>query len=153
MIRLQSDSLHYLHEEVVTEFSNLILVSKEGDHVRLNPLILAAFKSYLVKYLNEDDEEHVIITDFTKYELQFVVEYCKTGLSDNIEQKDVLQAFGVLYDGRSYDYSPPVKVEIKEEAYDPNSDQIGTSPMSSIHKQLNFVRETQAEKRQLRSAS
>ena len=97
MIRLQSDSLHYLHEEVVTEFSNLILVSKEGDRVRMNPLILAAFKSPLVKCLNQDDEEHVVITEFTKDELQHVVGYCKTGhYGQQHMDNSVLHAFGLL---------------------------------------------------------
>ena len=49
MIRLQSDTIHYLTEEVVNAFSNVSIISKSQESIKLNPLILAALKSPLFK--------------------------------------------------------------------------------------------------------
>lgn len=115
MIRLQSDTIHYLKDEVLAEFANLKLVSVYKESVAMNPLILAAVRSPLFKCLHEDDEEHVIITEFTKDELLNVVQFSRHGYCDN---SDVLKAFGLGQDNLEESKrhgTLPVKVEIKEE--------------------------------------
>ena len=105
----------------MAEFANLKMVSVLKETVAMNPLILAAVRSPLFKCLHEDDEEHVIITEFTKDELLNVVQYSRYGYCDN---SMVLKAFGLgpgfksLEDNFISEDSKrplPVKVEIKEE--------------------------------------
>ena len=103
MVRLKSQ-VHYLSDwDIIQEYSNLRLRSKNKEEVRLNLLILAALKSPLVKCLNEQDDEHLIITEFSKKELESVLEYSHKGHCDN---EEILQAFGLV---------PVIKKEVIEE--------------------------------------
>ena len=53
--------------------------------------------SHFFQCLNEDDEDHLIITEFTKEELLNVVDFCLKGQCDNTNIPDsyVLKAFGL----------------------------------------------------------
>lgn len=109
---LRSNTIHYLDPEVIQNYANVVLISKHGERLRCNSLILAACKSALVYSFNPDDETHYIITEFSEIgklssgsifsifyhfsnffvELQNVLNFCKTGEYQGIE--DLLKAFG-----------------------------------------------------------
>ena len=63
---LRSNTIHYLDPEVIQNYANVVLISKNGERLRCNSLILAACKSALVYSFNPDDETHYIITEFSE---------------------------------------------------------------------------------------
>ena len=63
---LRSNTIHYLDPEVIQNYANVVLISKHGERLRCNSLILAACKSALVYSFNPDDETHYIITEFSE---------------------------------------------------------------------------------------
>ena len=113
MIRLHSNQIFYLDEPVIQEYANVILYSDQKETVHMNPLMLAALQSPLFKSFKEEDDSHVVITEFSREELQMVVDFSHQGLCDKSNQRniEVLQAFGIDL----HTPMPKVKVEIKEE--------------------------------------
>ena len=89
----------------------MILISNQGDKLKCNFLILAALKSTLIQsFTNDLDEDLIIITEFTKEELQNVLNYCKTGELLDISYEEILKSFGLF----EHDFIPPeVKVDLK----------------------------------------
>ena len=123
---MRSSTIHYLDEDIINTYSNVILISNQGDKLKCNFLILAALKSTLIQSFNNDlDEDLIIITEHTKEELQNVLNYCKTG---EIYQSELLKSFGFLDHEVT---TPEVKVDLKvkdepfsdfesDEDYDPD---------------------------------
>jgi len=112
MIRLNSDYVHYLNLSNLQEFSNLTLISlPDGELFRMNPMTLAAFGtkgSRLVKTISDRqdlEDELILITEFNKFELQMVMNFCMEGilplpisqLEKNvpIQISSVFSAFGI----------------------------------------------------------
>ena len=111
MVRFKSQ-VHYLTDlEVIQEYSNVRLRSKNKEEIRLNPLLLAALKSPLVECLNEQDEDHLIITEFSKEELASLLMYSLNGNCDN---EEILQAFGLVHIANQ-PTKPMIKKEVMEE--------------------------------------
>ena len=63
---LRSNTIHYLDPEVIQNYANVVLISKNGERLRCNSLILAACKSSLVFSFNPDDDTHYMITEFSE---------------------------------------------------------------------------------------
>ena len=103
MVRLKSQVFYLNDPDIIHEYSNIRLRSKNNEELRLNLLILAALKSSLVKCLHDQDKDHLIITEFSKEELESVLEYSLKGNCDN---EKILQAFGLV---------PVIKGDVKEE--------------------------------------
>jgi len=131
-VTLRSNTIHYLDPEVIQNYANVVLISKHGERLRCNSLILAACKSALVYSFNPDDETHYIITEFSEIELQNVLNFCKTGEYQGIE--DLLKAFGFFnepeeevnnyhhhgrhHHDRYHHHEPKVDLKVKDEPLD-----------------------------------
>ena len=80
VIHVTSDRIYYLNPDILNSFSNLTLVSVTGHSVKMNPLTLASFHSDLTKFLNMEDDEHKIITEFSTEDLEKLVKFCHEGI-------------------------------------------------------------------------
>jgi uncharacterized C2H2 Zn-finger protein len=77
---LKFDPIHYLDVDNLRRFATATLISKTGDKVQVNPLVLAAFNGPLIKNLSIDEDDQTIITEFAKDELEMVVDFCQAGV-------------------------------------------------------------------------
>ena len=84
MIRLNSPEIHYLDFDILQDFSTVNIKTKEGDVIKLNKLSLAAFDSNLSKSLlamkDEQEEDIVIITEYSWLDLISLQHFCMKGL-------------------------------------------------------------------------
>ena len=79
-VKLTSSLIPYLDKETIEEYSNLNFYSDKGELVKMNPVILAALQSTLVKSLLSDDyEDCCVITEYSKNELNEINKFVLTG--------------------------------------------------------------------------
>ena len=128
MIRLNSPEIHYLDFDLLQEYSNVNIKTKEGDVIKLNPLTLATFNSDLSRSIlalkQNSEEDIVIVTEYSWLDLISVQHFCMKGLfplppeeliNENHQNvSKVFQSFGI--DLKSLAQENLVsKREIKEE--------------------------------------
>ena len=107
MIRLNSPEIHYLDFDILQDFSTVNIKTKEGDVIKLNKLSLAAFDSNLSKSLlamkDEQEEDIVIITEYSWLDLISLQHFCMKGLfplppeevSNDTKICQVFNSFGI----------------------------------------------------------
>ena len=98
MTIIKCTEIPYLNEEVLEKYKNVIIVSSEGLIMKMNSLILCALSHVLKMAFYEDDDDHIIITEFSLEELKQVKEFCIRG-SCNAMSESILKAFGLLQQG------------------------------------------------------
>ena len=95
MTIIKCTEIPYLNEEVLEKYKNVIIVSSEGLIMKMNSLILCALSHVLKMAFYEDDDDHIIITEFSLEELKQVKEFCIRG-SCKAMSESILEAFGLL---------------------------------------------------------
>ena len=90
-----SSVIPYLDKNSIEEYSNLKFYSEKGEVVKMNPVILAALQSSLVKSLTDDYEDCCFITEFAKSELDEINQFvwtgkCKLSLANNVIKKNYI---------------------------------------------------------------
>jgi hypothetical protein len=133
-IRLKVEPIHYLDVDNLRRFASVTLISRSGDKVQVNPVILAAFNPNLVANFHDesDDEHYIIITEFDIQELEMIVNFCHGGILP--EPLSKLQ------------HSVPKKVALVFEAFGIYLDQLLFQPWRSFSKtSLLVVNDVKAE--------
>ena len=116
------ESIPYLNKDTIEEYSTLQFTSKDGVAVKMNALALAALNSSLIFSLSwqEDFDECCVVTEFSKSELEEVMQFCWTGTCQEHIASDVFKALGISLDSffspNTTSHDVKVKVEVKEEA-------------------------------------
>ena len=122
-VKLTSSIIPYLDKETIKEYSSLKFYSVNGELVKMNPVILAALQSTLVKSLNSEDfEDYCVITEFSRNELIEINEFIWTGKCKLSVANNVFTALGIDLDyfGKlsEIDIGASLKLEVKEEVTD-----------------------------------
>ena len=122
-VKLTSSFIPYLDKDTIKEYSNLKFYAEKGELVKMNPVILAALQSTLVKSLtSEDYEDCCVITEFDKSELDEINEFAWTGRCKLTLASNVFTALGIDLDyfGKlsEIDIGANLKLEVKEEQDD-----------------------------------
>ena len=122
-VKLTSSLIPYLDKETIEEYSNLNFYSDKGELVKMNPVILAALQSTLVKSLVSDDyEDCCVITEYSKSELNEINKFVLTGKCKLTIANNIFTALGIDLDyfGKlsEIDIGANLKLEVKEEVQD-----------------------------------
>ena len=122
-VTLTSAAIPYLDKSTIEEYSNLKFYSGTGEVVKMNPVILAALQSTLVKSLTDEDyEDCCFITEFAKSELNEINEFVWTGKCKRSIVNSIFTALGIDLDyfGKlsEIDIGASLKLEVKEEEND-----------------------------------
>ena len=92
---IKSEVIPYLNEEILEQYTNVVVVSLEGLIIKMNPLLLCAMSPSLRKAMNQNDDDLTIITEFTLEELKQVKDFSMTGTCENSVGQSILHAFGL----------------------------------------------------------
>ena len=126
-VTLTSAAIPYLDKSTIEEYSNLKFYSEKGEVVKMNPVILAALQSTLVKSLTDADyEDCCFITEFAKSELNEINEFVWTGKCKRSIVNNIFIALGIDLDyfGKlsEIDIGASLKLEVKEEEENENEE-------------------------------
>jgi len=126
-VTLTSAAIPYLDKSTIEEYSNLNFYSEKGEVVKMNPVILAALQSTLVKSLTDADyEDCCFITEFAKSELNEINEFVWTGKCKRSIVNNIFIALGIDLDyfGKlsEIDIGASLKLEVKEEEENENEE-------------------------------
>ena len=94
MTIIKCAEIPYLNEEVIEKYKDVTIVSADGPIIKMNSLILVAMSHSIKMALNEDDDEHIIITEFSLEEIKKVKSFCMRGSCNGITES-ILKAFAL----------------------------------------------------------
>ena len=126
-----SSSIPYLTQGCIERYCNLKFYTKNGDVVKMNPLMLAALNSSLVDSISDfDSDECCVITEFSKCELEEVHQFSWTGQCKNLR---VFHALGIDLNAVFYHDSSllDLKMEVKDEDFAIDNDD-NEDPLSML---------------------
>ena len=94
MTIIKCAEIPYLKEEVLEKYKNAIVVSAEGMIIKMNSLMLCAISQSIKMALNEDYDDHTIITEFSLEELKQLKAYYIRGVCETISES-MIKSFGL----------------------------------------------------------
>jgi hypothetical protein len=100
-IRDTAGKIYYLEPDNLKKFATVKLLSRSGDKLSINPLMLAAFNRDLMSPEScFGEEDSIIITEFSSEELQILVNFCHnailpTTVTELSAHLYIFEAFGI----------------------------------------------------------
>jgi len=110
-VPLRCSNIPWMDPNILEEYSNLSLVSYDGQSVKVNPLVFVSMCT--LDILNPEDEEHVVITELSIQDLHEVKQFCHYGNQEKIDDQ-ILKTLGICKDRPLLPLATE-KVEVKME--------------------------------------
>ena len=92
-VPLRCSNIPWMDPNILEEYSNLSLVSYDGQSVKVNPLVFVSMCT--LDILNPEDEEHVVITELSIQDLHEVKQFCHYGNQEKIDDQ-ILKVLGKI---------------------------------------------------------
>ena len=117
-VKLSSKEVPYLTPENVNLHSKLVFYDENHTEVRMNLTILRALNCNFLQYLDYEESEIAVSTDFHATELQELQRFYLTGQCNLQIVSSLLDALGI--DLTQFCLRSKIKVEVKEVKTEPN---------------------------------